>query len=166
MKPGTGYAPETKVPVATTRGEIEDLLRKYKATGFVSGWQDTPAGRKAILGFELQGRSYRIPIPVPQPGDVARRSDGQRLPQEHREAALGKRERQVWREMLLLLKAVLVAVERGIIKPQEALLTWEVMPNGMTVGDWAEPQMEQVYRTGGMPELLPGVDVKALSSGK
>jgi hypothetical protein len=137
MKPGQGYGARTTVPVSQTRTEIEELLTRYGATGFMTGWQETPEGKIAALRFDLGGRRFRIPIPILAGAENA--------------------EMQAWRVLLLLLKAVLEAVDRGLIPLEKALLSYVELPSGCTVGQWVEPQLAAVYSEGTMPTLLPGL---------
>lgn len=37
-------------------------------------------------------------------------------------------------------------------------MTWMVLPNGQTVGQWMMPQLDAIYENGTMPPLLPGGD--------
>ena len=39
---------------------------------------------------------------------------------------------------------------------EDALQTFVMLPNGRTVGEWLGPQIDEVYRTSQMPQLLPG----------
>jgi len=38
-------------------------------------------------------------------------------------------------------------------------LSWMVLPNGQTVGQWMAPQIEIIYEGGKMPPLLPSGDI-------
>ena len=58
--------------------------------------------------------------------------------------------------MALWIKALLEAAESGIIALQEAIAPYAVLPNGRTVGEWLAPQIDEIYRTGEVPMLLPG----------
>jgi hypothetical protein len=48
---GGRYAEKTDVPAERSRAEIESLLRRYGATGFLSGWADD----RAHVAFEMSG---------------------------------------------------------------------------------------------------------------
>jgi hypothetical protein len=58
----------------------------------------------------------------------------------------------------LLIKAKLEAVESEISTVETEFMTWMVLPNGETVGQWMMPQLEAIYQSGKMPPLLPGGD--------
>lgn len=51
-----GYAENTTVSVERTRAEIERLIQKCGATGFVSGW----SGNDAALMFEAHGKRVKF----------------------------------------------------------------------------------------------------------
>lgn len=130
------YAEDTTVEASDTRREIEALLSKHGADQFLSGW-DTQ-NQQALVGFRIQNRQVRILLPVPK-------------------KASAQQERRLWRALLLVLKAKLVAVADGISTIEKEFLADIVLANGQTVGQWASPQIEGVYETGQMPSLLPGV---------
>lgn len=48
------------------------------------------------------------------------------------------------------------AVKRELTTLDQALLDGRLLPNGQTVGQWAEPQLERFALEGRMPPLLPG----------
>lgn len=51
-----------------------------------------------------------------------------------------------------------LAVESGISTFEAEFLANTMMPDGSTFGQWALPQMEQVYETREMPPLLISLD--------
>jgi hypothetical protein len=99
-----------------------------------------------MIGFRIADRMVRIIVPMPED------------PQE---------ERARWRALLLVLKAKLEAVESGISTIEREFLADVLLPNGMTIGAWLQPQLEAAYEGGGMPELLPHIypNVPPLESG-
>jgi len=54
------------------------------------------------------------------------------------------------------LIAVLIMVDQEYCTAEQALLTWLVLPDGSTVGEWMGPRLDEVYRRGQVPALLPG----------
>ena len=149
------YASETSVSADKSRAEIEHTLQRYGATAFMYGWD---VGR-AVLAFELKQRRYRILIPLPDRNDNAYLYTPGRRQRRSQSAAFQAWEqatRQRWRAAALWIKAVLEAAESGIISVEQALQPFTLLPSGQTIGEWMEPQIEQVYETGSMPPLLPG----------
>ena len=139
MKP---YATGTSVPVDRTRAEIEKLLNKYGATGFVYG---TTNGQ-AMLAFEMCSRRLRFLVPMPTPNKS--RSD------EHRVSAEIRRR---YRALLLVLKAKLEAVASQIVTFDEEFLAHIVVNGSTTVGDQLVPTMPEWLGKGRLPPLLgPG----------
>lgn len=57
----TKYAEGTTVSIARSRAEIEDLLARHNATGFLYGEQ----AERAMIAFELAGRRYRMMLHYP-----------------------------------------------------------------------------------------------------
>lgn len=124
------YAKGTKVPVGRSRDEIEGVLNKIgaDAIGFM---KDASA---AQIAFRLSGRHYVLKLPV-NPED----------PQ-------GERER--WRQLLLLVKAKMVAIATGITTPEAEFLAHAMLPTGETLGEHLRENPEQLTTTGRL--MLPG----------
>jgi hypothetical protein len=152
------YAADTEVSVARSREEIERTLARYGGTGFGYLTDDTiPA---ALIVFRLRERYYRLYVPLPKRTDDAIRFTPARRELRTAEAqakTYAQIERQRWRAVALYIKAVLEAAESGIVSVEQALLAHAILPNNTTVGEWAGEQLAEVYRTGQMPQLLPGM---------
>lgn len=129
------YAENTTVPVSKSRIEIEELIRKYGAGQFVSGY----SGNRAVIGFTLNGRQIKFVLEIPE-GKTDRQTQ--------------QIERQRWRALLLVIKAKLEAIESGISSFDEEFMSNIVLSNGQTAGDYWIPQIEETYRTGQMPPML------------
>jgi hypothetical protein len=126
----TRYAARTTVPVEKTKSEIEKLVRRYGAKGFVGGWQND----MARIEFIAHGRHIRFSVVVP---------------------ANAQAERQKWRSLLLLVKAKLEAVDAKIATFEEAFVGDIVMPDGRTVWESAREPIKLAYE-GGKPVALLG----------
>ena len=135
------YAQRTKVPATQTRSEIESLLLKRGATGFVYG----ATAEQAMIGFEMQGWRLRFMLPMPQKS---------RTMSETRVVAETKRR---WRALALVLKAKLEAVDSGIVEFPREFLAFIVTDGNATVGDQVVPGLATLVSSGKMPPLLgPG----------
>jgi hypothetical protein len=147
------YAAETSVPVDRSKAEIEKILKKYGASRFMYGWE----GDQVVIGFEISEKRYRIHVPMPVAEEFGYTPGGR--PRNGKTAiiaALEQAERQRWRALALYLKAVLEAAEIGIKSIENSLLSDLVLMNNATVGAWLVPQIENSYRMGVMPPMLPG----------
>lgn len=145
------YASETSVPVERSKAEIERILRRYGATGFLFG---TSPGQ-AIIGFQTPKHRVRFNVPLPSLGDFERTTRGRR--RRSKAEALrhfDKGTRQVWRAIALVLKAKLEATESGISTFEEEFLAWLLLPGGVTVGERILPEIGEIYERG-LPPLLP-----------
>jgi hypothetical protein len=157
------FAVTTDVPIEKTQAEIEALLKKYGATAFGRGWDEEQG--VAVISFRLAERHLRIVLP---PVDLTTRemnraADGRQLQEREKRARREQAERSAWRALLLVIKAQLEAVERGIMTLEMAFFPHIVLPNGRTMEQQYTPQIKEAYATGQMPALLPGL--KALESG-
>lgn len=149
------YAETTSVPPERSRAEIERILIRYGAEGFLFGYDQ---GR-SMVAFRMRGRQIRMFVPQPDPNstEITKTPTGRYRSPSARQDAYDQATRQRWRALVLYVKATLEAVESGVTTLEAAFLPHIVLPSGATVGEWVEPQIEHVYETGDMPALLPGV---------
>lgn len=147
------YAEKTTVPVAKSKMDIEVILSKYGANGFMSGWNQ----EKAVIAFEMQNRRIVFNIPMPDKKSAEIRIDyrGYVRTDAQIEKAYDQAQRQRWRALLLVIKAKLEAVESGITEFEDEFLAHIALPDGSTAGDWMRPQIALAYESGTMPSLLP-----------
>ena len=151
------YAEGTSVSIARSRDEIERLLARHKATGFLYGEQ----GNRAMIAFELEGRRYRMELKYPRLQDIETRRNQytrRKSDAELKRTAWEAEKQRLWRGLVLLVKGKLEAASSGISTIESELMAYTVMPNNQTVGEWLEPQLAEVYTSGQMPPLLPGAN--------
>jgi hypothetical protein len=150
------YAAGTAVSIDRSRAELEALLRRHSATGFMYGWQET-AG--VLIAFELRGRRIRFLVRPPAESELARlrraaverrakRSDPQLL--------LDEEMKRRWRELVLLVKAKLIAVQSCVVTFEEEFLPYFILPGNVTVAERLLPELDNATSTGRLPPLLPG----------
>jgi hypothetical protein len=150
-----GYAEDTKVPVDKTLDEIRKTLNRYGADAYLYGHDQ---GR-GMIAFRMQGRQIRMFVidPDSRSEEVTRTDAGRYRPTHLHNSRIEQLRRQRWRILLLTLKAKLEAVRSGAVNLDEEFLAHIVLPSGATVGQWVGPQLDEVYESGDMPSLLPGV---------
>jgi hypothetical protein len=147
------YAAQTEVPVSRSKAEIEETLARYGADQFYSGWTQ----RKATIGFRIEGLLVRIEMLLPDRADdrFVLTDTGKQRTDLQAQAAYDQALRQSWRALGLVIKAKLEAVAAGISTVEQEFLAHTVMTDGTTVGEWAAPQIREMYQSGKMPALLP-----------
>ncbi|MGR5583509.1 hypothetical protein [Enterocloster bolteae] len=151
------YAEKTSISVARTKADIEELVQKYGASQFVSGYKDN----LAVIGFSMSGRQIKFLLPLP---DKSAREywytpgRGQRRTEAAAHTAWEQACRSRWRALYLIIKAKLEAVEAGISTVEREFLYDIVLPDGQTAGEWMAPQIAEAYQTGQMPPMLPLLD--------
>jgi len=146
------YAEHTSVSVEKSKAEIERILSRYGAEQFISGWDQ----ERAYIGFRMQERMVKFMLDLPDKADFAYTPEMKykRAP----EAIMKAWEqacRQRWRALALVIKAKLEAVESGITTFDDEFLAHIMLPDGTTAGEYFKPQIEEAYKTGKMPKLLP-----------
>ena len=154
MKRGR-YAAGTDVTVDRSKAEIEHVLTRYGADAFMYGWE----GTSALIGFRYSGKMVRFILPLPDRGsdEFHLTPSGQRRrTADAAEKAYQQAVRQRWRALALIVKAKLEATETGITTFEEEFLSYIVLPDNSTVGEYMLPQIESAYQNGEMPRMLPG----------
>ena len=148
------YAEQTTVSSERSRAEIESTLGRYGASSFAYMWQ----GTTALIMFEYSGKRIRFMLELPSRDDKAIKYTPERGSLRSREAqekAYEQAVRQKWRALALVIKAKLEAVESGLSVFEEEFLANIVLPNGQTTAEYILPQIDEAYRLGEMPPLLP-----------
>lgn len=144
------YARDTSVPVERSRGEIENILSRYGANSF--GYLTEP--HQAVIAFKAHGKTVRFFLPIPPLEDYAKNKAGGRMSPSQKLAAHAQAIRSRWRALALCIKAKLEAVECGIALFEEEFLAHIVLPNGKTMGQHAIPMLEEMAKSGKMPQIL------------
>ena len=150
----TRYAQNTDVASDRSRAEIEKTLSRYGADQFFYGWDRD----KATIGFRMADRRVQFVLPLPDRNDdefIYTPSKKWLRDDKAKEQAYEQAVRSKWRALALVVKAKLEAVESGITTFEEEFLAHIVLPGGQRVGSWMTPQIDEAYRTGKMPPLLP-----------
>jgi hypothetical protein len=146
------YAKGTTVAVGQSRAELEKILSRYGADVFSYGQDES----RAIVAFRAKGRHVKFTLPLPTLDDFKWR--GRFYNDRTKKSLMDQREqkiRELWRGLLLVIKAKLEAVESGIESFEQAFMPYLLLPDGTTAGEFLLPQVEQAYETGEMPSLLP-----------
>lgn len=149
----TTYAANTEVSPDRSRAEIERILRRYGADQFMYGYDR----ERAIVAFRAQGRQIRFIVPLPDPQEFMLTPTGRTRRGTSRDQAWEQAQRQRWRALALAIKAKLEVVETGIATFEEEFMAYVLLPDGSTVGDWMSPQIQQMYETGKMPDMIPAL---------
>lgn len=123
----TSYAKRTKIPVSQSQGEAMKLIQRFGADDFVQGILN---GREFIV-FKLDGSTYRFDVP---PSDDERER------------------RRLWRVLVMLMKAKLVACEEMHMSPMQAFAGELLLPNGNTVAQCLEANKGTLLD---LPLMLP-----------
>lgn len=148
------YAQNTTVSTDKSVSEIRNVLKRYGATGFA--FMEDPGC--AQIAFEMKGRRVRFKVPMPDPAQhaevrVSQYRKRKRTPEELR-VSLDKVTKQLYRALLLVVKAKLESVESGIETFDQAFMAHLILPSGQTVSEWMDPQRNQIWLNGKMPPLL------------
>jgi hypothetical protein len=153
------YASETEVSSEKSQAEIKTTLQRYGATKYAYYEDDDKAG----IRCEINRRQIQFIVPLPNRlADefvYKNHSSGKKIV---RDVALQHKTweqacRQRWRALALVIKAKLEAVESGIATFEQEFLDYILLPDGRTVGEYLRPQLEDIYSSGAMPKLLPGI---------
>lgn len=149
------YAEKSSVSPGRSREDIERVLGRYGARGFMSGYDDDHG--MAMVMFKHQGHQIRFLLPLPSREEFVRTPSGrQKRTPAQQEAAYDQATRQKWRALFLVIKAKLESVESGIVSFDEEFGMHFVLPNNRTVHEWIGPVIQEAEQSGDMPRSLPG----------
>ena len=151
------YAQGTSVSAFQSAVEIQQMLRKHGCGNLGSMDVD---GRTIIM-FGLGGLTYRIEAPLPNPSDerwVALGGGGYSRG-DFKQSAYDAECQRLWRSMVLITKAKLVAIQDGVETFEEAFMPYIVVGGGMTLRETLLPQIKEAAALGNIPSqlALPGV---------
>lgn len=156
------YASDTSVQVSKSRGEIEKLLRIWGAKQMQ--WSDDFDGGNVMLRFiwEHGGASYtaRFVVDVSTAQEIKDESrDGRtrKFSQVKYDKAMDRRGMVEHRELALLMKAIFVAVDCGLITAEQVFLPFLEGQDGRTVGECILPELAKILKHGGAKNLLPAI---------
>jgi hypothetical protein len=147
------YAANTSTPVSKSRAELEHILRRAGAMRQM--WGSGPEGD--LLAFELHGRQYRFTVRQPTKEDAVRVAKRQGVALDLVKKwpeRVDQEWRRRWRTAVLWLKATIEFAEDDPALLERLFLGSLVLPDGLTFGQWASPQIEAMYDRGAMPPLL------------
>lgn len=158
------YASGTDVSISRSIQELEKLVGKHGATGFGYGRDDNEQRTRVM--FRIADRMVRFDVHTPDWQEFTRTPTGLRRSQAAAEKLAGDEEKRRWRALVLVIKALLVAIADGVITLSDAFLPYTLLPgDGRTFGEWAEPQLDMAYATGGPLSVMPGAH-GAIEAGK
>lgn len=154
------YAEGTTVEVARTRGEIEALLAKHGATGFLSAWAQQGEHMGAFIQFRLGERMIKYPVRYPEPEEVGGQRGKTNL-RNGRPVKIAQEQewRRRWRALFLIIKAKIELVAGGDSTVEREFLADILLPDGRTAGDVVSPELAAAYEQGAayqFPGLLLG----------
>lgn len=146
------YAQTSVIEVERSKADIEFVLKKYNATQFAIGTK----GGQSVIVFELEGRKVRMDIPLPDKKEdrfwhTPMRGDRRNGAAAHKAYRQG--ERAIWRQIYLLIKAKLEAIENKVKTVDEMFLPDLVMKDGKTFKEVAIPAINGKFSIKA-PELL------------
>lgn len=157
------FARKTTVAVSKSRAEIDKCLRDFGADQLQ--WSDDFKNGHAMLRFiwRNDGVDYlaRFNIRVPTEEEMRKEPhviDGRsgQVSENKLKEALERRGMVEHRELALFIKAAFVAVEAGIIAPEQVFLPFLEGADGVTVSERVLPQMHEMLR-GKQQRLLQAV---------
>ncbi|WP_139346797.1 hypothetical protein [Sinomonas mesophila] len=147
----TNYVRGASVSCSASQAEIRDMLIASGAHGvrFVS------VQGNAGITFSSADRRFRLvlPLPAPTPGTPDPDHGPPRPESSASESkAVQDAARHRWRQLSLLIRAKLDAVDAGIVTFDEEFLAYVVMPGGGTVFQASAPGIAAAYvkTTGGV----------------
>lgn len=133
------YAKGTDVGVAKSQEEITRIFQRYGVE--IYGFMARPG--QASVQFQLHGVPVDLAIPLP-----ARPTEEKQLNPTTGRWVLAmpiweQEVKESWRALVLLLKANLEAVDRGLLSAEQAFMAYVALETGGTLGDLVLPQWRE-----------------------
>ncbi len=141
------YANKTTVSPDRSKGEIEKLLTQFGASEF-GYWTSED---QAKVGFVHRGIRIEIMLPLPKLADFYRTPTGRSRTVLQARTERWKETRRRWRSLSLVIKALLVGVEDGVLTFEDAFMPWIVWGDGLTTRQMILPHLEKAIEAGKMP---------------
>jgi len=124
---GTRYAAQTVVPIERSKRHIEVLLMQHGAEAYHTGWDTT----RDIIEFGWHGKQIRFVLPRYRPTDFKT------------QRAYEQADRARWRQLYLVIRAKIEAIEAGIAIFEEEFMAFIVVPGmNQTVGEILLPRIQ------------------------
>ncbi len=133
------YAHGTTVSIGRTRDEIESILNRFGADQFAWGRDDTR--HATIVQFRREGRGYRFTVFAPDPEEFRFTPTNRRRDERQIQELAEKEYPRRFRSLANYIKAILDAVDSGLLEVDAALLPFAMLPSGLTVAEQAIPQL-------------------------
>lgn len=140
------FASGTSVPVARSLGEVQKVVQRYGASGFMLGEE----GPKALLAFVMDGHKVQFTMKLPELADFMVTPAGYERAPGAAKKVWEQETRRRWRALVLILKAKLEAVESEVATFEEEFMAYLVAPDGRTMGEAILPQLEEARAAGKM----------------
>lgn len=148
------YAENTSVSVEKSRIELDRMLAGAGATSRGVGSDD--AAGVAWVVFRLSDRHVKLSLPLPKLEQFKRAPIRSRVTwtSERQREAWEQACRSSWRALVLLVKAKLEAIHRGISTVEREFLADVYLSDGRTVHEALVTELQRMYVSGKMPALL------------
>lgn len=140
------YAAHTRVSQDRSRTQIERMVLKYGAEEFGTLIKKD----EALVGFKYKNIRVEMAVPLPDKNDERfsttpagrnRRSETQAFAEWEKEV------RRRWRSLCLVIKALLVGVDDGVLTFEQAFMPYIVI-GGQTIGQVFLPKLAKMIESG------------------
>ena len=153
------YAEGTTVSTSKSREEIERILQRFGASKQI--WARDDDLGQVTVGFQRGQRAYRISFSLPaiKKFESYRRKGGYADVKRSPGAALALQEqeiRRLFRSFANYLKALLAAIDDGILAADTALLPYMMLAGGNTVAEEVAVNLDRILVGAPLLPMLEG----------
>lgn len=141
------YAEGTTVSESKSKVELDELLRKWRASNVAVGGSE----HEAIAYFAIAGWHVKFRMAMPTEADAVKHTPKRRgyyATTAQKATWLEQERRRRWRALVLTIKAKLVGVENAVESFEQAFLAHLCLEGGVTVGDTITPQLAEAKKLG------------------
>lgn len=137
------YAAETTVTPTQSLEHIRKCVADYGGDDFVNG--ESRRRGEAFVRFMCEDTTIRFAIQLPDVGsDAFTKTPGGKRDRSAKQArsAYEKEVRRMWRSLVLVIKALFVAVDDGVLEFKQAFMPYMLIDN-QTVYDHARDRLDK-----------------------
>ncbi len=146
------YAERTEVSEERSRQQIEAMVSQIEGVDRFAYMKES---NKAVIMFRHNQRVIRwlVNLPDRNSPEIKYKRGGYTRSDTEQMKRYKQSCRSLWRSLFLIIKAKLEAIERGIVSFEDEFLPYTSLPDGSTVGEWANQNIQKMIEAGTAPKL-------------
>lgn len=152
------YASNTSVDESRSRAELEKMLARFGADEF--GYYTTRDSAIVLFVYNKTRCKLSVPLPDRDADEFTKTPAGRkRRTADAAVAAWQQETRRRWRSLCMVVKALLVGVQDGVLSFEQAFMPYILMGDERTVFEHLNERLQTAIESGQMPMDLKALEV-------